>query len=234
VKATVNAGRARIAETLRRAQVFASCSDAVIEGFTARSRFARLRKDRSAVEQGLTWPYLGIVADGALQAVLTSESGREHSLFDVRAGDVFGEISFLDGGTTVLRYVAATDAAGVVLIPADIVRNECAVNPLLTAALSNVATGRTRTILDRFASYLALPATKRIANLLLELAGEERKGETGRALSAFTQVQLARMAGTVREVVQRILASFQTEGIVRLERGRVIALDRTRLMEYLE
>lgn len=231
VTATAISDRARIAQALRGARVLSSCGEAVIQDLGARSRFARLRKDRSVVEQGLVWPYLGIVASGALQAVLAGESGREYSLFDALPGDVFGEISFLDRGTTVLRYVAATDSTAVVLIPADRVRSECAVNPVLAAALSEAATKRTRTILDRFASHLALPATNRVANLLLEIAENERRG-SGRALSDYTQVQLARMAGTtVREVVQRILSGFQAAGILQLERGRVILLDRAHLAQ---
>ena len=186
------------------------------------------------MEQGLSWPYLGVVAAGVLQAVLTGESGRELGLYDVLADGIFGEISFVDGGLTVVRYVVATDSAAIVLIPADIVRIECAANPTLITALSGVATKRTRTILDRFASHLALPATNRVGNLLLELDEEGRSGGTSRRLSELTQVQLARMAGTVREVVQRVLAGFQSDGILQLEKGRVIKLDRERLLRRLE
>ena len=234
VKTMGRAERTLIEGVVRRCRAFASCSEAVLEGFTSRARFARVRKDRSVVEQGLSWPYLGVVAAGVLQAVLTGESGREHGLYDVLADGIFGEISFVDGGLTVVRYVAATDSAAIVLIPADIVRIECAANPTLITALSGVATKRTRTILDRFASHLALPATNRVGNLLLELDEEGRSGGTSRRLSELTQVQLARMAGTVREVVQRVLAGFQSDGILQLEKGRVIKLDRERLLRRLE
>jgi CRP/FNR family transcriptional regulator len=219
---------------LRGGPVFASVRDSVLSDFAARGRLVAVKKDRSVVEQGILWPYLGVVATGALQAVLASESGREHSLFELGKGEVFGEMSVLDHGETMLRYVAASTSAAIVLVPADVVRRECELNPSFSAALSAVAIQRTRIVLDRFSSHLALPATNRIANVLFEIDERGTGSGSGRALADFTQVQLARMAGTVREVVQRVLAILQADGIVQMERGRVISLDRVRLRQRIE
>jgi len=46
---------------------------------------------------------------------------------------------------------------------------------------------------------------------------------------AMTHQALADELGTAREVVSRILEGFETRGAVRLRRGRVEVIDRSRL-----
>ncbi len=63
---------------------------------------------------------------------------------------------------------------------------------------------------------------RRIAKYLLKLDTE-----------AVTHQTIASELGTVREIVSRILKSFQSEGLVRLSRNRVEIVQREKLQGFL-
>ncbi len=64
---------------------------------------------------------------------------------------------------------------------------------------------------------------ERVVIALLE--GTNRGGNTVRC----TQAELAAEVGTTREVVARCLAELQETGAIRLGRGRITVLERSRL-----
>lgn len=72
--------------------------------------------------------------------------------------------------------------------------------------------------------FLFSNVASRIAGALLE----HRALEGGDELS-LTHETIAKDAGTAREVVTRILKQFQSDGLVKLGRGKVIIVDPERL-----
>jgi CRP/FNR family transcriptional regulator len=61
----------------------------------------------------------------------------------------------------------------------------------------------------------------RLAKLLLETAsGQDR---------ALTQQEMAARLGTVREMIGRSLRQLETRGLIKIERGKIVILDRTGL-----
>jgi CRP/FNR family transcriptional regulator, cyclic AMP receptor protein len=58
--------------------------------------------------------------------------------------------------------------------------------------------------------------------------------EASSGMAQLTQQELAERAGTVREIAGRALRRMAADGLVRLERGRVIVLDRKGLVQALE
>jgi len=67
--------------------------------------------------------------------------------------------------------------------------------------------------------------TSRVAKILLQQGRE--------ASLQITQQELAAMAGTAREVVGRALKALEERGAIRLERGRILVLDRRALAEAI-
>jgi CRP/FNR family transcriptional regulator len=47
----------------------------------------------------------------------------------------------------------------------------------------------------------------------------------------WTQAEIAEQLGTVRDVVGRSLRGFEDRGVIRMERGRIVLLDRRALEE---
>ena len=63
----------------------------------------------------------------------------------------------------------------------------------------------------------------------------EYAGESGAdPAPKLTQQDMAAMAGTAREVVGRSLKSLEDDGIIRLDRNRVVITDKEALREMVE
>jgi CRP-like cAMP-binding protein len=84
---------------------------------------------------------------------------------------------------------------------------------------------------DLLLEALYLPVDRRLRQRLLDLAriyGRERDAEV---VIPLTQAELAEMAGTSRATANQILRAEQERDTIRLERGRVVVLDRGGLAE---
>jgi len=75
-----------------------------------------------------------------------------------------------------------------------------------------------------------------VAKLLLDCTGGHQtlvEGEGG-ACARLTQQQIAAMTGSVREVIQRALKALERDGVIRMERARVVVLDPKALERWSE
>jgi CRP-like cAMP-binding protein len=75
---------------------------------------------------------------------------------------------------------------------------------------------------------LFVAADRRILRRLHELAGIY-EGDDGTASIPLTQEDVAEMAGTSRATANRVLREAEERGVVRLQRGRTVVLDRDAL-----
>jgi CRP/FNR family cyclic AMP-dependent transcriptional regulator len=78
---------------------------------------------------------------------------------------------------------------------------------------------------------LYLPVDRRLRRRLLELARVYGGNSDGEVTIPLTQGELAAMAGTSRPTANQILRTEQQRGTLRLQRGRVVILDRTALTQ---
>lgn len=217
--------------SLERSPVFAQADAETIATLGPLGRRANIKRDRAIAEQGISWPYLGLVEAGIVQAVLATDSGREQVLFDALPGEVFGEAALIDHGPTLVRYIAQTAGTVILLLPVEAVRKRLRVDAALFRALADLNAQHTRTILDRFALLLTQPAVARIAAVLLSYASPA-DGLTAalQPLPTMTQPEIARLAGTIKEIVQRSLPKLEGEGAIRREGNRIIEVDRAKLL----
>lgn len=217
--------------SLERSPVFAQADPDTIAALGPLGRRASIKRDRAVVEQGISWPYLGVVEAGIVQAALATDNGREQALFDALPGDVFGEAALIDCGPTLVRYIAQTAGTVVLLIPVEAVRKRLDVDRALFRALADLNTQHGRMVLDRFALLLAQPAAARISNVLLSYASPA-DGLTAalEPLPTMTQPEIARLADTVKEIVQRLLPKLEADGAIRREGNRIVEVDRAKLL----
>jgi uncharacterized protein (DUF2249 family)/CRP-like cAMP-binding protein len=198
-------------------------------------RRAAIKRHHCVAEQGVLWPYAGIVESGIVQAQLTTAGGREQAMYDVLPAELFAETALLDGGHIALRYVALTADTVVLLLPVDRLRALAGHDRAVAACLEETAAQHTRAILARFAAQIALSSTARVASVLLPYAGPARGLTTALdPLPTMTQVELAASAGTVKEMVSRALADLEAIGAVRRDGGHLVELDRDKLIEVIE
>lgn len=223
-----------IAGVIGRAGIFSNISTESLGRLASRARRAAIKRHHTVVEQGVMWPYLGIVAHGIVQAVLVAASGREDAVYDALAGDAFGEAAILDRGNTALRHVALTGDTQVVLIPVDALAAVIESEPAILRALGELSAQRFRSALERFSLGRIASSTARVASALLSYAAPDAGMAPALApLPQMTQVELALRAGTVKEVVNRALSELEECGALKRDRGHIVRLDRDSLTAFV-
>ncbi len=159
---------------------------------------------------------LFFVVEGVVKVFKTSPEGKEQILAIVRPGEAFNDVPVFDGGVN----PASVQAMGPVLLygisRADLMR--------IVAAQSQFAENIIRTLAQRLRQMVALvedlsfrPVIGRVAKILLQYAADPAEPKP-----RLTQQDIAAMAGTAREVVGRSLKALEEDGVIRLEKHRVV------------
>ena len=190
-------------------------------------------RNEAIAEQGVAWEGFGIVRDGSVGAIITSPLGREHALYEILPGEPFGEVSALDGGVTVARYAAVSKTARVLLFPRSVVTEALAQDGAFARAMALLCAQRLRQSIERFSAQTSLPTVARVAAALLPHAGPQSGLQP--VLPSFksvTQAQLATAAGTVKEVVSRVLTELEQSGAIAREGGHIVRVDREKLTQF--
>lgn len=215
--------------------LFEDLSEELIADFERHAHIAEARRKQVVVAQNETFPHLGILLSGLLYVTVPppgrEEGDRRCGLYVIHPGETFAEFSLLDG-SGIVGEIAALSIAQYALIPHAVVRSWMEREFRFTDRLIRQATQHARRTFQTLMGNLTLPMLSRIASLLLPYAmGGEGLRETHPELRRITQVQIAAMAGSVKEVVARTLADLEELGAIRREHGHIAYLDRDRLVE---
>ncbi len=186
------------------------------------------------VEQDVQWPYLGLVRNGSLGAIMGSTTGREQRLFDVLTCETFGDIETLDGGRTIARLVATTTTR-VLLVPRGIVVSAMTTDSAFARALATICAQRARALAEAFSAHVAQSAIVRVAAAILPYAAPDAGlSPSLEPLQRMTQAELAATAGTVKEVAARAVAELEAVGAIQRVKGHIALVDRQRLQAVLD
>jgi CRP/FNR family transcriptional regulator len=171
-----------------------------------------------------------LIDAGAVRISRISKDGREYTLLLLGPGDTFNEVAVLDGGPNPANATAQTDARLWRVARADLHRLALQ-HPELAWALIETIAVRTRHLVDVVQSLAMRNVRGRLARLLLDQAEAAERGESP---AMMTQEEMANHLGTVREVVGRALRSLAADGIIQVERHRIVIVDPTRLAAAAE
>lgn len=170
---------------------------------------------------------LYFVASGAVKVFKTSAEGKEQILNIVRPGESINDVSIFDGGPN----LTSAEAMGPVVLYG-IRRSDLEVilrdHPQVALNVNKVLAGKVRILASLVEDLSFRPVIGRVAKILLENAGDG----TG-PRPRLTQQDMAAMAGTVREVVGRSLKALEDEGVIRLERHRIVITDKEALKDMV-
>jgi|KBSSwiStaDraftv2_1062776.scaffolds.fasta_scaffold541654_1 CRP-like cAMP-binding protein len=171
-----------------------------------------------------------LVMHGRVKIARVSASGREQVLNVIGAGGHFNTVPMFDGGACPANAQAIDDVA-LLALPRDRLHRVVEDHPALALALLKEFTSRLRHLVN-LVDDLALHSVQgRLAGLLLEQAAMAERGATAEPL---TQAEMAARLGTVREMVGRALKTFEALGLLRLDRGVIVLLDRAGLAAQRE
>ena len=212
-----------VVELLARAELFRNLDDAALTQLAGAARAVSLQRNAVVFEEGAPAEDLYVVRSGRIAIGRRSPDGRESVVALMEQGDLFGEMSMLDGkGRS--AHARALEPAELVAVPFLAVRAVLDERPQLLWHVVELLAGRLRITDVALGDTVFLDVTGRTAKRLLELAG----GEDEFTLP-LTQEELAGMVGASRERVNKAIAAFIRLGWLEQTERRYRIKDRRQL-----
>jgi CRP/FNR family transcriptional regulator len=220
-------------DLLRRVPYFSGLSDELLTALAAAAIERRYTRGEMVFLEGEPCTGLYVVARGEVKVFKVSPQGREQVLHQLGPGSTFNDVAALDGGPNPASAAATADAT-LLCIPRAELRRLAQAHPALAWALIESLARRARHLVV-MVEDLALRSVKaRLARLLLaEAEATAAQAELDRG-QMVTQAEMAARLGTVREMVGRALRELADEGLISLDRHRIVITDRGRLAAVAE
>ena len=175
------------------------------------------------------------VTEGSVKITRLSKKGREVILAILSDGDIFGEMSLLDGEFRSANVVALDDTEVLTLNRNDfllVLKNY----PQIAIRLLKEMAHRLRKSDRQIASLSLSDAEKRIAICILRIADEKGVIKKGQVSIPKIPIQqdIANMSGTSRETVSRAFKLFVKEGFVQRNGKELIIYDYNRFVKEFD
>ncbi len=167
---------------------------------------------------------------GRVAISTTSPDGRKIMLALMERGEIFGEISVIDGGDRTAD-AEAVEETGLVVIDKFVFVSFLERNPQVCMTLLRLMCGRIRVTDVTIEDIHIFNIRPRLAKRLLSLAehfGEPAESGTRIAINVPPS-QLAKMIGTSREAVNSALRHWARKGVIEMTANRLTVLDRDAL-----
>jgi CRP/FNR family transcriptional regulator len=171
-------------------------------------------------------PRAMLVVRGLFRVYMISPEGRQVTVRYARAGDVLG-IAVLVGGPANVS-VQALAPSSLFRISSRALTRAAHSDARVAWALAEELNRRLYESLQQTAVNAFGSVRQRVATHLLDLASAQLHPR-GRLVARVSQQELADAAGSVREVVARVLRDFRVAGIVATSPDSVLILDASRL-----
>ena len=218
--------RPKIAEVLRKAQLFAGLTPAEMELLARRAVRKLYDTGEIILAEGDPCAGFYVVLEGKVKIFKSSVGGREQVLAIEVPGSSVAELPVFDGG----RYpasVAAIEATEMVFISRSDFHTFCLEHPAVALKVLAVVGSRLRRLVGIIEELSFTTVRHRLISQLLRLA-QDLGTKTGKAME-FTlpgsHQELAHQIGTVRELVSRNLSRLQAEGLIEVDARRIVIKD---------
>ena len=173
------------------------------------------------------------IIEGDVRVTIYSLQGSVVTIGDAGGGEIFGEMSAIDGQLRSASIVALT-ACYVASMTATAFRAIIKSEPGAGWELSRVITQKLRSLTHRVYELSTLDVANRTRAELLRLAKNGRRDGKAAIISPVpTQAEIASRISSKREVVARELLRLRDLGIVERRNGALIVCDVERLAEMV-
>jgi CRP-like cAMP-binding protein len=217
-----------MSEALAAVPLFAGLDEAGLAGLAKGMRIRRFRRAETVFHLGDPGDALFIVMAGSIKITLPADSGDEAILATLRPGDFVGELALLDGAPRSATAVAI-EPTETYILARDRFRELIATEPIMRDALLATMAAEVRRLTHHVEELHFLDITGRLASRLARLAvepGATRLADGSiRLTGPLTQGDLAAMIGCTRQSVNKLLGMFTDDGLIRLEKDRIVVID---------
>lgn len=213
-------GGEKAQDALRRITLFAGLSEGTLARLAAAAVRRTYRPGAIILAEGEPCEAVYFLAEGFVRVYRLSPGGREQVLVRLGPGQAFNTVPpFRSQGTNHATVEALSHVVAYAVPAAEFRRitGEC---PDLALAILRDFAERLHHLTDLVEDLSLRTVRGRLARFLLEQA------EAGLVSHRWTQEEMAASLGTVRDVVGRTLRAFADAGLIRMERHRIILLDR--------
>jgi CRP/FNR family cyclic AMP-dependent transcriptional regulator len=207
------------AELLSSIPYFAYLDEAALQAVAQVAVRRQYGKDEMIFLEGEPCAGLFIVEEGRIKIFKVSLDGREQVLKLLGPGEFFNEVAVLDGGPNPVSAMAALKST-MWIIARNTMLDLLGKYPALAQGIIENLAAHARHLVSLVEDLSLRTVSARLAKLLLTQAvvGDE-------APRRMTQQEMAARLGTVREMVGRVLRTFEDESLIRFDRHRIIILD---------
>lgn len=202
---------------------FAGLSRKTLECLANACQIEKYHPAESIILEGEPAEAAFFVLQGEVKVYRMTRSGKEQVLARMRAGQSFNTIPLLDEEGITHSCVETISQVTLLRIARQDFLALLQTCPDFTFAMLRDFTHRLKKMTDLVESFALHSVRGRLAQFLI------RQADLGSHASRYTRDDIAREIGTVRDVVGRLLKSFEEDGYIRREGRRVILQDRAGL-----
>jgi CRP/FNR family transcriptional regulator len=207
-------------EALRCIPLFADLSDGALARVADATLARTYEPGETIIFEGDPCRAAYFIAEGQVRVYRLSSAGREQVLANLGPGQAFNTVPLFQPDGVNHATVEALAAVVVYAVSSDDLRRLVTRSPELALALLQDFAHRLDHLTNLVEDLSLRTVRGRLARFLLEHVNEE--GITRR----WTQDEIAAHIGTVRDMVGRTMRAFVDAGLVRMDRQRIVLLDR--------
>jgi CRP/FNR family cyclic AMP-dependent transcriptional regulator len=216
-------------ETLETFEILQNLPVEAINAYSKRCTWKRFEMHQMLIEYKDTSQSVFFISFGRARATYYAASGREISFRDLDPGEMFGEVSAIDGLPRSLSVMALTDML-VAVMPAPVFREMLREYNQSATAMMLRLTRLVRGLSDRVVEFSTMDVPHRIRAELLRLARKSSPGQnTAVIFPVPTHVDIANRISTHREAVTREFSNLCRAGLLERQNQSLVIRDVERL-----
>jgi CRP-like cAMP-binding protein len=217
---------------LRKHPIFCDLDSEAFDQLCRYAKHAALKRGATICSKGDPGNSLVAVISGTVKISVSSAEGRSAILNLIGPGEIFGEMSVLDGQP---RSADATANTNCEIFTIDrreflpFVRSQ----PALAMKFIELLCTRLRWTSDQVEQIILQNLPGRLASALIRLTEKHKLAPGGRTI-AVTQQEISEMVGMTRESINKQLRIWASRKWVRLEHGAIVVLNTEQLQALAE
>lgn len=222
------------ADTLLGVDIFRSLDSAARASVARHCHAFRYPPHREIISNRDTSDDVYFVLSGQVRATIYSRIGREVAFRDLCAGEMFGDLSAIDGQPRCADVISLEESV-VLKMAAPVFRDVLAHHPPVALATLRRLTQLVRDLSDRVVEFSTLGVNNRIHAELLRLAKEyPEDGGVVEITRPPTHADIASRVSTRREAVTRELSRLSDMGLIERRGKSLLVHDMARLREMID
>ena len=208
---------------LRKHPIFCDLDSEAFDQLCRYAKHAALKRGATICSKGDPGNSLVAVISGTVKISVSSAEGRSAILNLIGPGEIFGEMSVLDGQPRSADATANTNCEIFIIDRREFlpfVRSQ----PALAMKFIELLCTRLRWTSDQVEQIILQNLPGRLASALIRLTEKHKLAPGGRTI-AVTQQEISEMVGMTRESINKQLRIWASRKWVRLEHGAIVVLN---------